>query len=332
MKVLNLKGTPEERGYFHGKQMRHEIHVALTYFKARFNSNRRDLEAHVDTLMQQVAVFRPEYIVEMDAISKAAAVDPFWIYCLNARSELMSSPHECSIIAFPNKGLLGQNWDWAEPIADRLAIHRVETEDGKRFLSLSEPGILAKIGINSSGGVCLNILPTDTKLNGLPVHILLGALLESSDLNNARQLLEQYGKGKASHILVADKESAISVELSATDTSFPNISSIFCHTNHYFEPNKPKHPSSHVNSITRLERLHKLTSQAEILSPETLKTILSNTESPFPILAPYSFHELTGNSGTLATLVMDLNNQRLYIRKGFHPDHLFKQYCFDSHK
>ena len=121
MKLLDLKGSPKERGYSHGKHMRHEIHVALNYYKTRFNSNRRSLEAHVDILMQQVADFRPEYIIEMDAIAEAAVVEPFWIYCLNARSELISSPHECSTLAFPKKGLAGQNWDWAKPIANLLA-------------------------------------------------------------------------------------------------------------------------------------------------------------------------------------------------------------------
>lgn len=46
MKALDLKGSPEERGYFHGKQMRRETHAA------RFNNDRRELEAHVDDLIR----------------------------------------------------------------------------------------------------------------------------------------------------------------------------------------------------------------------------------------------------------------------------------------
>ena len=54
--------------------------------------------------------------------------------------------------------LLAQNWDWHPDLSASTVIWIVEHDDSW-FATLTEAGILAKIGLNDAGlGVCLNIL------------------------------------------------------------------------------------------------------------------------------------------------------------------------------
>lgn len=334
MKQLILRGSPRERGVAHGERMHREIHQALDYYRSRFLSDRVRLEQHIAQLMPKIADFRPDYIEEMDAIAQAANVEPFWIYCLNARSELMSSPAsaECSSVAFPEKGLLGQNWDWAEALSGLLTLADIELENGHRFLTMTEPGILAKIGINQAGlGVCLNILPASQRLTGLPVHILLRALLECQTLSEARQLIQQQGSGKASHITVSSPDTALGAELAPEKAFFPTVSnSYYLHTNHYLQPGQAQPTSSKACTETRLARMHTLMESAESLDLGQMKKLLNNNQRPYPILRPYAFHELTGKGGTLVTLMMDLNQRTLYLREGFSPEVSFQTYTVET--
>ena len=328
MKKLVLNGSAKNRGHIHGEQMREEISEVLAYYRSRFLKDRKRLESHVDLLMQKVLSFRPHYKEEMDAIAAAASVEPFWIYCINARSELMSSPIECSSVAFPKQGLVGQNWDWAAALEGNLALADIELENGHRFLTMTEPGMLAKIGMNSAGlGVCLNILPAHQKLTGLPVHILLRALLESQSLEEARSLIEEHGAGKASHVMVADQTETLAVELAPDQPWFQSTEQdTYLHTNHYLQSDQAQPTSSKPCTETRLKRLQEALLYNPELNLKTMRQLLDNNEKPFPVLRPYSYHELTGNGGTLVTLMMDLSKRQMLLREGFDPELGFESY------
>ncbi|KEI70304.1 C45 family autoproteolytic acyltransferase/hydolase [Endozoicomonas elysicola] len=330
MKKLLLKGSAKDRGHLHGELMREEIHTVLDYYRSRFLADRAKLQSHVDLLMQQLIAFRPEYQVEMDAIAKASGVEPFWIYCINARSELMSSPvpTECSSIAFPQQGLIGQNWDWAQALEGQLALVDIELESGHRLLTMTEPGMLAKIGMNSAGlGVCLNILPANQKLTGLPVHFLLRALLECQTLQEAKAMIKIHGAGKASHVMVADKKTTIAVELAPDQPWFQSTEqTTYFHTNHYLQPGQALPTTTRTCTETRLKKLQENHQKNPELSLKAIQLLLDNNEQPYPILRPYSYHELTGNGGTLVTLMMDLGRRQMQLREGFNPMINFESY------
>ncbi|MGI9273647.1 MAG: C45 family autoproteolytic acyltransferase/hydrolase [Endozoicomonas sp.] len=320
MNRVVFKGSARNRGLIHGEQLRDEIHKALAYYRPRFNADKVRLQEHVALMMAKVQAFRPDFIVEMDAIAEASGVESLWIYCLNARSELMSSPVECSSIAFPGAGLIGQNWDWAEALEAQLALADMELENGHRILTMIEPGMLAKIGMNSAGlGVCLNILPADKKLDGVPVHILLRAILECRTLADAAELITLNGCGKASHILVGSVEhQAFAVELAPEKPYFQTLDQpYYLHTNHYLEPGQAVPLASSVCTETRFARMSNMAQQIVELNLHGMMYILSSTEPPFPILRPYEEHELTGRAGTLATILMDLPGGALHLREGF---------------
>src|SRR5918994_7220262 len=116
---------------------------------------------------------------EIDAIARGADVDPHFLRAANARTEILNGADECSVQGAG--GLLAQNWDWHPDLAESTVIHIVEHGDQQWFATVTEAGILAKIGLNRHGlGVCLNILRTtaDGGTDGTPIHLLLRQLLE----------------------------------------------------------------------------------------------------------------------------------------------------------
>ena len=98
---------------------------------------------------------------ELEAIARGANVDAHALMAVNARTEILAGhgPTECSVVGAG--GLLAQNWDWHPESATVIQI--VEHDEGW-FVTLTEAGILAKIGLNDAGlGVCLNLLRTDRR-------------------------------------------------------------------------------------------------------------------------------------------------------------------------
>jgi isopenicillin-N N-acyltransferase-like protein len=99
-----------------------------------------------------------------------------------------------------------------------LILLRLPEGDGPGFLTLTEAGMLAKIGMNTLGfGICLNILRSvgDGKQAGVPVHVLLRALLGCRSVGDAISLAGKLSFAASSNVLCADvRGDAASLELS----------------------------------------------------------------------------------------------------------------------
>ena len=110
---------------------------------------------------------------ELQGSANGAGVDVRELLAVNARTELTSGRHECSVIGAGD--VLAQNWDWHPDLQESTVLWIVR-ENGGWFATLTEAGMLAKIGMNDAGlGVCLNLLrcSTDGGLDGTPIHLLM---------------------------------------------------------------------------------------------------------------------------------------------------------------
>ena len=106
---------------------------------------------------------------------------------------------------------LAQNWDWMGRQREALVLLHSRNESGQRFTTLTEGGMLAKIGMNTQGfALGLNILRSlgDGLRPGVPVHVLLRHLLGCASLDAARAELARIGQtlgfGAASNVPCAD--------------------------------------------------------------------------------------------------------------------------------
>jgi isopenicillin-N N-acyltransferase-like protein len=207
---VSLAGNSMERGSAHGEQLRDEIGETLDYYRRLFGLGDAELQQQAREFAGIIEAFNPDYAEEIEAIARAADTQPLYIHALNSRSEIFNNLDvaECTAVMNCADALLAQNWDWSETLESLVVLMSMEGEGGHRIVTLTEPGIIGKIGMNNAGlGVCLNILKTDSKLRGLPVHVLLRAVLDCRSMAEARDLLDSNRVGKASHVLIGAADS-----------------------------------------------------------------------------------------------------------------------------
>jgi len=103
-----------------------------------------------------------------------------------------------------------QNWDWIGRQRDALVILKTVDAAGRRITTLTEAGMLAKIGLNDAGfALGLNIVRSlrEGVHPGIPVHVLLRHLLSCESVAVARERLQAIaacGFGSSSNIPCAD--------------------------------------------------------------------------------------------------------------------------------
>ena len=336
-KEINIAGNAHERGVMHGQQMRAEIAAALAFYRDIFmlpDQTVLDQAAHFQGV---ISAFNPEYGEEIKGIAEGSGQDFLWIVALNARTEILAlkgvtSVNECTSMCFPERLVLGQTWDWGKSLEDLCAIMRISRPDGHVIRMLGEPGIIGKIGMNNAGlGVCLNILTLNSGLDGVPVHVMLRAILDSQSATEAAAVINQDATGKSSNIIVADSSGhCFDTEFAGSETLLPSpIEGNFIHTNHYLgkEINAPDDPLF-FNSRTRMETAVRRVSSTDDHSVASMTDILSDrSDEQFPIFRSYVPDDALQHVGTVATIVMDLSAQELHIRKGNEPDSPFHRFA-----
>lgn len=241
---------------------------------------------------------------------------------------------ECTtVVAQPNATadeitLLAQTWDWTGDQRAACVLLRIEEPGRPTILTLTEAGILAKIGLNSAGlGVSLNLLRsrTDGYHLGMPIHILLRAILERETVPTTVQLIERVAIGASSCVTLADANGrAVSLELTPTAIGVvpPSLDGLLAHTNHCVmsatvEGEAPLDPSS--TSLQRLDRASLLLSaQRGMLDIEDLQRLLADhtgepqciCRHPDPRLHPAERAE------SVTGVIMDLERRVMHVAPG----------------
>ena len=221
---------------------------------------------------------------------------------------------------------LAQNWDWLGRQRQALVLLRTHDERGTRMLTLTEAGMLAKIGMNQHGfALGLNILRSlqDGQQDGVPVHVLLRHLLSCPDLDSARERLQTLGRtlgfGAASNIPCADSQGQVACfEVAPAGwAELPPEQGVVVHTNHFvcdslLAAQAPMGVT--LSSQPRLETARRH-AQAGPLDQAALETFLrdesdghlSICRSPDPALAPEARVE------SVAGIVMNTTTREIWI-------------------
>ena len=339
IKIIKVSGNPTERSKSYAEQLRTRIQQTYDFYNDVVfkHSELSDVEIYkrVNILISKTREVFPNLISELECISESSNIPIQQIFLINARTEILNaSVGECTSIAIPKNNLLAQTWDWIEEMENLMVILIVEKEDGSSFVTLTEPGMLAKIGINNYGiSVGLNFLKSKHSLDGVPVHLLLRAILDCTSLKKVREIVAQSNMGKSSYIPVATSiGEAVGFEFSndAMQELTP-MDDVLLHTNHCLAPNLTSVPlpTSNQRYETTLANL-----RADLnLDFATIDRILSDTSSSeAPVQAPYRPSESLGNLsvGTCATIIMELEKLRFSYRKGPNPFGPYHSICLSN--
>jgi isopenicillin-N N-acyltransferase-like protein len=320
--VIKIHGAAEDRGRQHGTLLKERIHRTVEFYQKQFQLPEEQILGIADQFRKSTEAFREDTFIEIESLARAAEVNPLWIYALNGRTELLNlNPMECTTLAFRKQSLVGQNWDWHSEMEELAVILDIEKEDGHRILTMTEPGMIGKIGMNHRGiGVCLNFMTIENyQPSGVPLHVLLRTILDSKSLNEARSLIAPHLRGKVGNILISNGNGEIvDLELAGDEFFSIPLDDLFVHTNHFLtkiDYDLMLFP----NSTGRYNRAKELLNRLDDPSINSIKNILKdrvNGENPI-CRKSFSHPWLTDDTSiTVTTIVMDLKNLQFHITRG----------------
>lgn len=239
-----------EFGRRHRESVRSTIGAYERLFAIQHQLDSNEIRSIGRRVGESLSANHPAIVEEILAIADGAGADGEALLAVNARTEVLAGggPTECSMVGvMPERSngqtILAQNWDWHPDVAASMVVWTVIGPDGRRFTTLTEAGIVAKIGFNDSGlGLCLNILGSshDGGVGGTPVHVLCRLILQSAScLEDARAILQGADATASSCFNVAHGGAALGPEMASLELSPAGVTTVtpergvLLHTNHF---------------------------------------------------------------------------------------------------
>jgi isopenicillin-N N-acyltransferase-like protein len=262
---LRLTGDAFTRGRQYGElgadRIRRSIQAYGEVFAhyASWDWSRVSVEAA--KFIEPIETFGPKYLTEMRGIAEGAKVAFLDVLAINVRTEIMfaarardaavrtPTPGECTAFAavpLDDRAVLtGQNWDWQVHSYETTVVLEVDPDDGPRYVTVVEAGLLAKAGFNEHGlGIVTNALVCDDDRGepGVPYHVLLRAMLDATNASEALTVLQRADRSSSASYLISSKDGlALGVEATPGDftrlfVTTPDARGIVLHTNHFLHP------------------------------------------------------------------------------------------------
>jgi isopenicillin-N N-acyltransferase like protein len=223
---------PYERGLEFGRAHQGELSATVAAYLRLFALTRdpaadgvpADLPRVVDRLgglaLDRVDAWAPELAAEIRGIAAGAGQTDERIAALNARTEILASlgatTGECStVVSLGAAGPIAmQNWDWYDVMSSNWLEWTIPFPDGRRVTTVTEYGVVGKIGVNDRGvGTLFNILHhrDDGAGIGVPVHVIARSILD-----NAANVVDA---GSLCHAARADGGVTASTSITVVDST-----------------------------------------------------------------------------------------------------------------
>lgn len=340
MKILELYGSAFEIGEQHGKGAKEEIEFSIQSYKKLFELETKITWAKAKKLalnhLKSIKELDNELIEEIRGISEGAGVDFLDILVLNTRSEiaLVTNYHDgcTSLSLLPPKSdnvYLAQNWDWRPSQSNSLILLKINQRNKPNIVMVTEAGIIGKIGMNDNGlGVCLNAIRAKTSSNGIPVHVALRSILNSNNIENAKNLMLNNQFGSSANYLMAQGNL---YKYFYNLESSPNVNRILkqdsnyiTHTNHFCnniirkeidEENLMEKEDSYVRK-ERIDTLIK--NEEEMIDLNTVKTFLSDHYNGSQTICKHRNPNINVylDTTTVFSVFMNLTDNKIVVMEG----------------
>jgi isopenicillin-N N-acyltransferase-like protein len=334
-------------------KVEHNVAFYLNWLQRTIRSTRDHVLATAARFAPVLAESCPLLLEEIDGIAKGAGRSRAEILLINARTDLLvmarpralaaqsarellqRNPPGCTALALSGTSAgktrmaLGQNWDWRQELANHVVVLRIKRHGGPSLLTFTEAGMVGKIGMNEARlGVCLNFLSHSSESPdhafGVPIHCLLRLVLESSEMKTAYQRVAWLPRCASANFLLAehaqDGVRACSLELTPDAVARIDLDRAgeLIHTNHFLSPSlAPGCTSGRGRStMNRHASAAALNARLRALADPVarMKQILRDrTGAPDSVSKSVS---ADSSSKTLAGIVMDLTQNRLYLAAG----------------
>lgn len=341
--IIDLSGSPSERGRAFGNLRRAQIHAWLDDWLAslalagisdpRAYAGRfiRDtgfmptVEAYASDILDELRAMAVGAGIPFDLLLAGQLMDEEWVYRKATRgSPLGDKCSSFAIRAASNRMWIGQNMD-LDAFTDGHQLIVQSSADGSRPATLvfTVGGLIALLGVNARRiAVCVNNLsqlPTSTR--GLPVAFVIRKALQSNTLDEAVSFIKSVPHAVGQHYLMADTSNIRSLEASAAGVQeFSAGSYHVLHTNHPLAPANVAVADA-PNGANSEARLSALTCRlgGGIPSLSELQSALSSRDDPLnPVCrtAPSDADQKTSNNVngfTTGSVIMSLEGGKAEI-------------------
>jgi len=333
MPLLCVAGDAKVRGQQHGEALADTIAECVAIYDATFKLSDAEVAQRAAHFEEVTRSWHAELADEIDAIADASGQPRHWIWALNSRSEIMSysgtEVSECSSVWSPATRILAQNWDWMSTLEPITVVLSATHADGHHTLTVTEPGMVGKVGMSSSGtAVGLNFLLSNESLSGVPIHILLRALLDARTDEEVEERLATAGVGRSGHVFVG-KVSGVGSSIEYTGAKMWRADSDtepLLHTNHFVNGGADAEGlppgAGAANSAARFARSEELVADGGVDSVGSIRELLEDRTNPEDPICRAWAPSVTipgAQIGTVCAIVMRLADGAMDVRRGPDP-------------
>lgn len=335
--------SPGDRGRSFGCDHADQIRQVLEHYQRLFDhaaGERVNLNVHGEQALAAIVGFAPAAAEEIAGIAEGAGCTTLDLAALNARTEVLAgmgatSGSECSTVVSAPPGSAApvsvQTWDWHDLMTQDWLLWTIEHDDGSLTHTVTEFGILGKIGVNSHGvGTHFNILHhrSDGGRIGVPLHILSRTLLDTAhDMSAALDLVSSAQVSASSVLTVvaatSDGATAFSAEVYPDGPRVvpPSSDGLLVHTNHFLDPTAAVgdlEPTTAPDSLLRYDLLQDaLTGRSGLTRDDIVAAMSSHLGRGGAVCChPEPGAEFGDRWRTLATIALDVARGTVQVRAG----------------
>lgn len=343
--VVELRGTPYERGLSHGIQLKSQITEVYGKWKDNirkmgFSNPDSLLKAFLATTDFEPAIqkYLPEIKDELRGIAEGSGqplydvyafqlVDEFWIYLDKIYNE---EKHHCSGVGVPatknHPAYIAQNMDLENYMQGyQVLLHIPANGKVPEQYILTCAGLVALGGMNGSGiALCMNtIMELKASTDGLPVAFMIRGVLSQNNAKDALAFLKNTKHASGQNYILGAGDSVYNFEASASKVVryLPSKnSSIVYHTNHALvnDDVKPWHQKAYEqrlagtktdNSVIRFVSLEqRMNKNPEGINTDHIKSTLRAKDNPnHPVCRP---HREGGGGFTFSSIIYTIGGKR----------------------
>ncbi len=224
---------PYDRGAELGRHFAGEVAATVARYRRLFETRAQgpfDVDLWSERAWRTIRRVAPAHAEEIAGIAAGAGLTVEQVASVNARTEILVAANptgrsECSTVVSLPPGrppVAVQTWDWYDAMSEGWFTWTVRHPDGRVVRTVTEFGMLAKIGVNDRGvGVMLNMLHHRNDAAavaageiGHPVHLLSRAILDDAgSVADAVRIAAAPTSASTSLTVVDDRGDAASIEL-----------------------------------------------------------------------------------------------------------------------
>lgn len=340
---LSHDRDPHARGSAYGRAAAAQIAHSLATYADLFGACGiawDQAERRAGAYLSVVEALDADLVAELHGIAEGSGCSLAAILALNCRTEILPASYlnpaapdasECTAMCVAAEaGAAGhawfaQNWDWVGRQRAAMLILKTVDRAGRRITTLTEAGMLAKIGLNDAGfALGLNIVRSlqDGERPGLPVHVLLRHLLSCASVAAVRERLHalaSLGFGSSSNVPCADALGEVACFEVAPKgwAELKPVNGTVVHTNHFLCDALAPHQApigAVISSAPRLATAARHAGRPTLGLAELQAFLrdesdgyLSICRSPDPLVPPASRME------TVAGIVINPHTRQIWI-------------------